>query len=148
MADMKFITTSSEKLSDISVQKGQLIFVKDTRAIYLDTDTRTSFAQIITLDNEEQRQALAYPLVGFYFIKSTKSLWEYDSYGWIQVSTSSGGGGSEPGVQQIVFGDSLDDFPLVGQADLLYVTSNNTYRWFNNKYTQVTGDNSSKWITI
>ena len=62
---MKFIATTSDKISGIAVQSGQLIFSRDDRVIYLDTDVRTSFQQIITVVNEETRQNLVNPVFGF-----------------------------------------------------------------------------------
>ena len=44
---MRFISTTSDKLSTIEVNAGQLIFCSDTRVIYLDTDKRTSYQAII-----------------------------------------------------------------------------------------------------
>ena len=47
---MKFIATTSNKVESIKVASGQLIFSRDDRVIYLDSDLgRTSFQQIITL---------------------------------------------------------------------------------------------------
>ena len=53
---MKFIATTSDKLDQIPVKQGQLIFSRDDRVVYLDSDKRTSFQQIITLVDEEQRK--------------------------------------------------------------------------------------------
>lgn len=71
---MKFIATTSDKIDNIPVVSGQLIFSRDDRVIYLDTDVRTSFQQIITLIDDDQRLAIQFPLQGYYFVKSTKIL--------------------------------------------------------------------------
>ena len=71
---MKFIATTSDKIDSISVVSGQLIFSRDDRVIYLDTYVRTSFQQIITLIDDDQRLAIQFPLQGYYFVKSTKIL--------------------------------------------------------------------------
>lgn len=71
---MKFIATTSDKIDSIPVVSGQLIFSRDDRVIYLDTDVRTSFQQIITLIDDDQRLAIQFPLQGYYFVKSTKIL--------------------------------------------------------------------------
>lgn len=117
---MKFIATTSEKIKDIQVQSGQLIFSRDDRVIYLDTDVRTSFQQIITLVSEEVRQKLTSPVQGFYFIKDTKTLWNYDGSVWSQLS-------SEP-KENIVFGD-YSTFPQVGEEGVLYVDKTKFYQW-------------------
>ena len=72
---MKFIATTSNKVESIKVTSGQLIFSRDDRVIYLDSDLgRTSFQQIITLIDDDQRLAIQFPLQGYYFVKSTKIL--------------------------------------------------------------------------
>lgn len=144
MAEMRFISTTSDKVDGIAVERGNLIFVRDTRTILLDSDERVSFSQIITLNTESQRQALLYPLIGFYFIKDTKALWSFDG-GWSQVA---GGSAPAPEHKELYFADTIDDFPAVGNNDVLYVTSDKTYRWLNNQYTNVGGAGGSEWIEI
>ena len=82
---VKFIATTSDKLSSINIKAGQIIFSMDERAIYLDTDVRTSFQQIITLVREEIRQNLTSPIKGFYFVKDTKVLWHYEDGVWTHL---------------------------------------------------------------
>ena len=57
---MRFIATTSDKISTIAKQKGQLIFSRDDRVIYLDSDTntRTEYRSIISLINEGKTQVL------------------------------------------------------------------------------------------
>ena len=50
---MKFIVTNKNKLDSISIVSGQLIFARDERVIYLDSDVRTPFTQMIYLATEE-----------------------------------------------------------------------------------------------
>lgn len=71
---MKFIITNKNKLNSIEVISGQLIFVKDERVIYLDSDTRTRFSQMIYLLTENARISLSNPLEGFYFVEETAVL--------------------------------------------------------------------------
>ena len=79
---MKFIATTSEKISSIPIISGQLIFSRDDRIIYLDSDVRTSFQQIITVDKDKTRLELVNPIQGFYFINETKVLWNYNGIEW------------------------------------------------------------------
>lgn len=72
---MKYIVTNRNKLDSIEVASGQLIFVRDDRVIYLDSDVRTPFTQMIYLTTEEQRQNLKSALKGFYFVEETSILW-------------------------------------------------------------------------
>ena len=62
---MKFIATTSDKISSIDVVSGQLLFSRDDRVIYLDTDKRTSFQQIITVVDEDTRLNLISPVSQF-----------------------------------------------------------------------------------
>lgn len=122
---MKFIATTSDKIKDIAIISGQLIFSRDDRAIYLDAGSeRTTFQQIITLLSEEIRQGLASPLQGFYFIMDTKTLWSYDGKYWTQVT--------EKPRENLVFGE-YDEFPETGEEKVLYVDEKNIYRWSEKK---------------
>lgn len=76
---MKYIATTSAKVKDIPVVKGQLIFSRDTRVIYLDSDERTSFEQIMVLATEQLRESLISPVEGFYFVEETNVLWRLSS---------------------------------------------------------------------
>lgn len=120
---MKFIATTRDKVENIEIVSGQLIFSRDERVIYLDTDVRTSFKQIITLVNEEQRQNLQNPVPGFYFVKDTKALWSYDEEEWDQVSG--------PASESMVFANR-DEFPVIGEEKVLYVDEKKIYQWNTN----------------
>jgi hypothetical protein len=75
---MHFIATTSDKLGTVEVKAGQLIFVQDERAMYLDTtDTRTSYQAIIKVPSEEARGRLQSPVEGYYYVISTNTLWSY-----------------------------------------------------------------------
>ena len=127
---MRFIATTSDKMNDIDIVSGQLIFSRDDRVIYLDTDVRTSFQQIITVVNEQTRQELVSPVNGFYFIEDTKTLWRYNNSQWQQVT--------EPPKENLVFAEK-NNFPIKGQANVLYVDKNTIYTWDseNNVYIEV-----------
>jgi len=119
---MKFIATTSDKMKDISIVSGQLIFSRDDRVIYLDAGSeRTSFQQIISVVNEEVRQNLISPVTGFYFVEEEKTLWNYDKNKvWTQLT----------GVpnESIVF-LSRENFPETGVEKVLYVDKQTIYQW-------------------
>ena len=127
---MRFIATTSDKMDDIDIVSGQLIFSRDDRVIYLDTNVRTSFQQIITVVNEQTRQELVSPVNGFYFIEDTKTLWRYNNSQWQQVT--------EPPKENLVFAEK-NNFPIKGQENVLYVDKNTIYTWDseNNVYIEV-----------
>lgn len=127
---MRFIATTSDKMNSIDIESGQLIFSRDDRVIYLDTDVRTSFQQIITVVNEQTRQELISPVSGFYFIEDTKTLWRYNNSIWEQLT--------EPPKENLVFTER-ENFPVQGQEEVLYVDKDTIYTWDanNNVYTEV-----------
>lgn len=121
---MRFIATTSDKISTIAKQKGQLIFSRDDRVIYLDTDTntRTEYRSIISLINEEQRQSIISPVSGFYFVEETAVLWTYSiNKEWEQLTQTPD--------NRILFYSSISEFPAQGKEGILYNTLDNIYKW-------------------
>lgn len=133
MADPKinFYRTSSGKLGLLEVRDGQLIFVEDTRKIYLDTENgRTEYGQIITLVFESQRVNMAQPIEGvFYFVEETNCFWRYKN-GWISLTPQSDG----EVIQEVYFLDSLPD---VGIANKIYVNGKRLYQWTASGYEEL-----------
>ena len=119
---MKFIATTQDKLDSIAVQSGQLIFSRDNRVIYLDTDVRTSFEQIMTVANETVRQGLTSPVQGFYFVQETKTLWHYEAQTWTRIT--------EPPKESLVFA-AYEEFPIIGEEKVLYCDKDKIYQWDN-----------------
>ena len=76
---MRFIATTKAKLNTIPKRAGQLIFVVDDRAIYLDIDfkNRTTYQAIISVINEETRQNIVSPIEGFYYVREDETFWSY-----------------------------------------------------------------------
>lgn len=103
--------TTGERIKDLPIRDGNLIFVHDKRKIALDFDGKRKFYnQIEELNTEAERKAILAPLSGaYYFIIETAVLWTYQS-GWIQVT-------SKP--EQIVFIGT--ELPELGNAKTLYV---------------------------
>ena len=135
-AVMKFCTTRSELLNNIPIQKGQLIFVQDTRQIFLDSDAeRIEYGQIIVLVNEVQRLSIR-PLSAFYFVLETNILWRYNG-GWVQLTT--------PPRECVMFLNNKAELPATGQSNRLYITDNGIYRWMNGEYVDLSG---SSWETF
>lgn len=136
---MKYIATTSEKLKDIPVVKGQLIFSRDNRVIYLDSDVRTSFEQIITIPTETIRTSLVSPVEGFYFVEETSVLWRYSQATlWIRITN--------PPKESVVFLDN-ENFPEEGQVGILYVDKTSIYQWDAemHQYIQMSGKGEIIW---
>ena len=130
---MRYCTTNSTILNSIPIQKGQLIFVQDTRQIYLDSDTeRIENGQIIVLVNEVQRLPIQ-PLSAFYFVLETNILWRYNN-GWVQLTSAP--------KESVVFLNNKAELPATGQDNLLYITDTGIYRWINGEYVDLS---ASSW---
>ncbi|MBQ8507232.1 MAG: hypothetical protein IJ466_07385 [Clostridia bacterium] len=107
------IATVGSKLSDLSIQNGQLIFVRDKRTIALDIGgKRTFYNQIEELATEQDRVSLLAPVSGlYYFVVDRAVLWTYRD-GWVQITTPPG---------EILFVGT--EFPELGSANRLYINS-------------------------
>ena len=116
---MKFIATNSSKINSIPIKDGQLIFVQDTRQIFLDVHRqRQLYAQIMILLNDEVRKALISPIEGFYYTKQESVFWSYFNNEWHQLT------GEDP---MVVFAD--EGLPEEGVDNTIYVKDRDFYRW-------------------
>lgn len=106
---LSLIATSSSKIRDLSIKNGQLIFIQDVGRIAFDfNNTRVFYNQIAELNTEVERQEIASPLNGYYFVIDTGVLWRYKNE-WIQITGAP---------EEIVFiGVEL---PTLGQANKMY----------------------------
>lgn len=123
MANIKYICTTSNKINEINVEVGNLIFCEDTRQIALDGENgRVFYDQIMCLATDDLRGKMLPNLVpGFYFIYATNILWRLNtSYEWIQITQNPD--------SSIVYG-TLSSFPRPGLEGVLYMTSDNLYHW-------------------
>ena len=125
---LKVVSTTSERLGQLSVDYGQLIFVKDTRELYFDhAEGRILYSQIIILETENQRANMKAPVNGFYFVKDTGIIWRYDGT-WIAITN--------PPSERIEF-LPRESFPIVGKTDMLYIDGIKIYRWLENEYVEM-----------
>ena len=136
---MKYIATTSDKMKDIPIVFGQIIFSKDDRIIYLDSDVRTSFQQIITLIDEDQRKHLISPVSGFYFIKENNNFWYYENDVWTLLTER----------KENLFFENKNSFPIKGTMNTLYIDKleDKIYQW-NDELQAYTKMNSQKWEEI
>lgn len=106
------VATTSDRIKDLVIKNGQLIFCHDVGRIAFDYKGKRKFYnQIIELETEQERQNLDEPVNGkYYFIIETAVLWRYFNE-WIPIT-------KEP--DEILFiGDG--DFPELGQPKTLYI---------------------------
>ena len=106
---LKLVATTSDRIQNLSVNNGQLIFLQDVGRIAFDFNgVRVYYNQIVELETDAERLSLESPLNGYYFVISTGTLWYY-RYSWVQVT-------SKP--QEVVFVGV--ELPLLGQANTIY----------------------------
>lgn len=119
---VKFIATTSDKMQTINVVSGQLIFSRDDRVIYLDSDIgRTEYRAIIVLATDLIRREMVSPVSAFYFVEETAVLWKYDKVtGWKQLT-------SNPDERLAYYANGL--LPIQGQEGILYYTPDGIYQW-------------------
>ena len=108
---LSVVATTSERVKDLSVKNGQLIFVRDIGCIAFDfKDKRKFYNQIEELDTELARQELESPVNGvYYFIVETAVLWTYRNDEWVQITTRP---------EEIVFIGT--EFPELGVEQTIY----------------------------
>jgi hypothetical protein len=107
--------TTSNRLKDLAISDGKLIFIQDKGRIALDFGgKRVFYNQIIELDTEQDRLHLETPVAGgYYFIIDTAVLWTYQSR-WIQITL--------PPEEVIFVGTEL---PELGSKNKLYINKKN-----------------------
>ena len=109
---MSVIATKSERIRELPIVNGQLIFVQDLGRIALDFNgKRTFYNQITELETEAERQGLESPSVGYYFVVGTATLWFYKKE-WVQIT-------SEP--KDVVFVGA--ELPELGQERTIYANT-------------------------
>lgn len=73
MAQIQIVYTTSNRLDELSIKDGQVIFVMDTRSLYMDMKgKRTNYSTIFVFGTDEERLAVETPAQGFYYVEETK----------------------------------------------------------------------------
>lgn len=133
--------TTGNRLPDLGIRDGQLIFVQDRHRIAFDfKGKRVFYNQIEEVDTEVLRQALSDPDVGYYFVIDTAVLWYFGDDGWHQLTT--------PPRDVMFIGVEL---PELGSVHTLYVDTQNeliavwddetdTYKTVSDKTKDITED--------
>lgn len=103
--------TTADRVKDLVIKDGQLIFIQDEARIAFDFKGKRKFYnQIIELEAEVERENLSEPINGkYYFVIETAVFWRYYN-GWQQLT-------SKP--QEILFIGT--ELPELGVEKTLYV---------------------------
>jgi hypothetical protein len=91
MSLLKLIKTTSDKVSTIPVEDGQLIFTTDRKETFLDSvSTRIELGDVIYIDSEVDRLMISTPIeYKLYYIKDSGKLYSYSSDIWKLLNVSS-----------------------------------------------------------
>ncbi len=111
---LSVIATTSDRIKDLAIKSGQLIFVQDLGRIAFDfKDKRKFYNQIEELDTELARRELVSPVNGvYYFIIETAVLWTYRNNEWVQITSTP---------NEIVFVGT--EFPELGKEQTIYANT-------------------------
>ena len=140
MATVQFVYTTSAKMNDLPVEDGQIIFVPELSTIAMDLYGQRFYYQMIkSFDTDAQRIATPFPIIGFYWVEETETLWRWNQR-WTKVSSSND--------SSVVEAEKEEDFPQEGVSNTLYYTDDGIYRWKNSsdKYNLIA--NANTWESI
>ena len=134
----RVLSVAKESFLDrIPIEYGQIIFVKDTRSIYYDTTERITYRSVVIVETEEQRQAGV--ITGLYYVIESRSLWFKNVDSWDLVC--------EPAKNEIYYADSVEELPVVGDVNTLYIVDLFMYRWKDGEYKSM-GSATIEWIEL
>lgn len=135
-AIVKFYHTTQSKLAQLPVSDGNLVFVTDTKKMYLDINgNRLGYQDIQILPTETDRTSILAPIEGFYYIEETNILWRYKE-GWKKVTPDN--------LSPLFFG-AYEDFPPTGNSNVLYISDDATYKWDSLTSTYICVSNKTEW---
>lgn len=135
-AIVKFYHTTQSKLAQLPVSDGNLVFVTDTKKMYLDINgNRLGYQDIQVLSTETDRTSILAPIEGFYYVEETNILWRYKE-GWKKVTPDN--------LSPLFFG-AYEDFPPTGNSNVLYISDDATYKWDSLTSTYICVSNKTEW---
>lgn len=140
MAKVNFYVTNTQKLPELPVSPGNIIYTVDVPRMYMDYGGQRLCYSVIELDDEDARKALSSPQNGYYYVVDTNVFWRHNNGAWKQMSPSN--------VKPIFFASSESDFPTDGREDALYTTHDALYRWSDERdeYEVVANKTAWQWL--
>lgn len=137
MAIVNMYITKSKYLPQLPVKDGQLIFTTDGNTVALDfSGVRYYYQTIQTLASETNREAIAAPLSGYYYVESSNVLWYYSS-SWTRITPEN--------IEPVIFGQTEKDFPEEGKDGVLYVADKALYRYSKSDKKYLAVSNLTEW---
>lgn len=117
---LSMVVTTKDKISQLPLKDGQMIFLKDKQRIYWDWDKkRSAYHDILELATHTDRTGLENPVNNkIYLVDEDYTLWQYRNGEWFALTR-------EPNV---VFKSSPVDLSSTpGKKDVLYVAGKQLY---------------------
>lgn len=123
MAQMKLVYTTSKKINELAIADGQIIFCPDDNIIALDMkNQRFTYKTIKTFETDAERVNAVFAAPGFYYVEETNILWRLTNTNvWRQVTPTR--------VSPIIYGETEEVFPSIGEEGMLYHTDKGIYNW-------------------
>lgn len=123
MAQMKLVYTTSKKINELAIADGQIIFCPDDNIIALDMkNQRFTYKTIKTFETDAERVNAVFAAPGFYYVEETNILWRLTNTNvWRQVTPTR--------VSPIMYGETEEVFPSIGEEGMLYHTDKGIYNW-------------------
>lgn len=89
LGSLSVCATTSNKIKDLVINDGQMIFIHDIGRIAVDLKGKRKFYnQTQILETEQERKTMADPIdETYYFVVETAIFWKY-SGGWLQLTTA------------------------------------------------------------
>ena len=125
---LSIIATNSDRISDLPISNGQLIFIQDKSKIAFDFNgNRKFYNDIEVVDTDQDRLKLTPENGRFYFVIGTAVLWVYQDK-WIQLTSTP---------ESVLFIGT--ELPELGSENKLYINKNkrNISVWDNGTYITV-----------
>lgn len=123
MAQMKLVYTTSKKINELAIVDGQIIFCPDDNIIALDMkNQRFTYKTIKTFNTDAERLNAPFAAPGFYYVEETNIIWRLTTANvWRQVTPTR--------VSPIIYGETEEVFPTIGEEGMLYHTDKGIYNW-------------------
>ena len=123
MAQMKLVYTTSKKINELAIADGQIIFCPDDNIIALDMKSqRFTYKTIKTFNTDAERVNAVFAAPGFYYVEETNIIWRLTNANvWRQVTPTR--------VSPIIYGETEEVFPSIGEEGVLYHTDKGIYNW-------------------
>lgn len=122
MAQMKLVYTTKNKINELAIQDGQIIYAPDGNLICLDMrNKRHVYHTLESFETDAERLNAVGTNKCFYFVESTNIMWEYINDAWKQITPAN--------LNPVYYAEVPSRFPAKGTENTLFYTDNGIYNW-------------------